>query len=155
MAIDNVKLGKNVKLFEPCNIYGCEIGDNCKIGCFVEIQKGVRIGKNCKIQPFAFIPKGVEIEDGVFIGPHVCFTNDKLPRSINGDGSLKSDSDWVVSKTIVRKGAAIGANATIVCGVEIGEFAMVGAGSVVTKNVAPKKLVVGNPARVVREGKDI
>ena len=155
MIKDDVKLGKNVQIYHPdlVNLYGCEIGDNCKIGALVEIRKEVRIGKNCKIQAFVFIPEGVTIEDGVFIGPHVCFINDKYPKAINPDGSLKQAQDWETTLTLVKKGANIGANATILCGVTIGEFATVGAGAVVTKDVAPKTTVVGNPARVLKKEK--
>ena len=151
MITNDVKLGKNVKVFHKdlVNLYGCSIGDNSKIATFVEIQKNVKIGKNCKIEAFAFIPEGVEIEDGVFIGPHTCFTNDKLPRATNRDGSLKSADDWEVTKTIVKKRASIGANATIVCGVTIGENSIVGAGSVVTKDVPSNSIAVGNPAKVI------
>src|SRR3989344_5227481 len=148
MASKDVKLGNNVKMHHEdlVNLYGCEIGDNTKIASFVEIQKNVSIGKNCKIEAFAFIPEGVTIEEGVFIGPHVCFTNDKLPRATNKDGSLKTAEDWEVTKTLVKKMASIGANATIICGVTIGKNSIVGAGSVVTKNVPANSIVVGNPA---------
>lgn len=149
MIAKDVKLGKNVKIYHPelVNLYGCEIGDNCKIGAFVEIRKQVKIGKNCKIQAFAFIPEGVILEDGVFIGPHVCFINDKYPEAINPDGNLKKATDWEISPTLVKRGANIGANATILP-VMIGENAIVGAGAVVTKDVPPKAVVYGNPARV-------
>ncbi|MGD8457232.1 MAG: acyltransferase [Anaerolineales bacterium] len=148
---DNVVLGKDVRIYHPdlVNLYGCEIGNGSKIGAFVEIQKNAYVGANVKIQAFAFIPEGVTIEDGVFVGPHVCFTNDLTPRAINPDGSLQREEDWEVIPTIVKKGASIGANATIVCGITIGEFAMVGAGAVVTKDVPPHKLVIGSPAQVV------
>jgi len=153
MITPDVKLGKNVKIYHPelVNLYGCEIGDNCKIGALVEIRKDVKIGKNCKIQAFAFIPEKVIIEDGVFIGPHVCFTNDKYPKAINPNGSLREADDWEATPTLVKKGANIGANATILCGVTIGEFATVGAGAVVTKDVPPRTTVVGNPARILRK----
>jgi UDP-2-acetamido-3-amino-2,3-dideoxy-glucuronate N-acetyltransferase len=148
---ENVILGKGVNIYHPdlVNLYGCEIGDGTKIGAFVEIQKNAYVGANVKIQAFAFIPEGVTIGDGVFIGPQVTFTNDLTPRAINPDGSLQGEEDWEVIPTTVERGAAIGANATIVCGITIGEFAMVGAGAVVTKDVPPYKLVVGSPARVV------
>ena len=151
MIEKDVKLGKNVKVFHPelVNLYGCEIGDNTKIGTFVEIQRGVRTGKNCKIEAFAFLPSGVELEDEVFIGPHACFTNDKLPRATNTDGSMKTAEDWIMTKTIVKRRAGIGANATIICGITIGENAIVGAGSVVTKDVPANSIVVGNPAKVI------
>ncbi len=150
-VIENCRLGKNVTIRDFVNIFGCEIGDNTKVGCFVEIQKTVRIGKNCKIEPFAFIPTGVTIGDGVFIGPHVVFTNDKKPRAANPDGNIKSGADWKVTETVVEDGAAIGANATIVCGVRIGKRAVVGAGAVVTKDVPAGKIVVGCPAKVAGE----
>lgn len=151
MIKDDVKLGKDVKIHQPdlVNLYGCEIGDGTGIGAFVEIRRGVRLGKNCKVQAFAFIPEGVTIEDGVFIGPHACFTNDIYPRAVKPDGSLLTAADWKVIPTTVKTGASIGANATIICGVTIGEHAMVAAGAVVTRDVPPYALVVGVPARVV------
>ncbi len=157
MISKDVKLGKNVKIFhgELVNLYGCEIGDNTKIAMFVEIQKGVKIGKNCKIEAFAFIPEGVTLEDQVLVGPHACFTNDKIPRATNIDGSMKTANDWEVAKTLVKRRAGIGANATIICGVTIGENAIVGAGSVVTKDVPDNAIVAGNPAKVIGEAKDI
>lgn len=133
------------------NLYGCEIGDNTKIGSFVEIQKGVLVGKNCKIQAFAFIPSGVVLEDEVFIGPHVCFINDRIPRATTKTGELKSQEDWRLEKTVVKMRAGIGANATIMCGVTVGENAIVGAGSVVTKDVPPNTIVAGVPAKVIRK----
>lgn len=150
----DVKLGKDVVVYDFVNLYGCRVGDNTKIGCFVEIRKDVVIGKNCKIQAFAFIPEGVTIEDEVFIGPHACFVNDKLPRATNKDGTLKESSDWKVEKTLVRKRASIGANATILCGVTIGENSVVGAGSVVTKDVPKNSIVAGNPARLIGKVED-
>ena len=157
MIKKDVRLGKNVNIFHEdlVNLYGCEIGDNTKIASFVEIQKNVSIGKNCKIEAFAFIPEGVKIEEGVFIGPHVCFTNDKLPRATNKDGSLKTAEDWEVTRTFVRKRASIGANATIICGVTVGENSIVGAGSVVTKDVPQNSVVVGNPAKAIGRVKDL
>ena len=151
MVKDDVKLGEGVKIYQPTlvNLYGCEIGDHSSIGAFVEIRKTVRLGKNVKVQAFAFIPEGVTIEDGVFVGPHACFTNDTYPRATNEDGSLQSASDWKMVPTLVREGASIGANATIVCGVTIGKRAMVAAGAVVTKNVPDYALVAGVPARVI------
>lgn len=147
----DVKLGQNVVIFHPdlVNLYGCTVGDESKIATFVEIQRGVTIGKRVKVEAFAFIPTGVTIEDGVFIGPHVCFTNDKEPAAVGPDGELLGAADWTITPTVVEAGAAIGANATIICGVRIGKGALVGAGSVVTKDVPPHTLVVGNPARPV------
>ena len=146
----DVRLGANVVIHHPeqVNLYGCNIGDGCKIASFVEIQRGVTIGRNVKIEAFAFIPSGVTIEDGAFVGPHVCFTNDRRPRATGEYGELLEGGDWEVVPTLVGRGASIGANATIVCGVTIGERALVGAGSVVTRDVPPRSLVVGNPARV-------
>ena len=157
MISESVKLGKNVKIYHDdlVNLYGCQIGDNTKIGSFVEIQKNVKVGKNCKIEAFAFIPEGVVLEDEVFIGPHVCFTNDKLPRATTTKGELKTEDDWEVTKTLVKKRASIGANATIMCGITIGENAMIGAGSVVTKDVPSSSIVVGNPAKTIGKVKDL
>jgi len=149
--IKNVKLGKDVKVYDFVNLYGCEIGDNTKIGAFVEIQKNVTIGKTCKISSHSFICEGVHIEDDCFIGHGVMFINDKYPKSTNPSGTLQSESDWQVIPTYVNKGASIGSNATILCGIEIGENAIVGAGSVVTKNVPANTIVVGNPARILRK----
>ncbi len=150
MIADDVKLGRDVKIFQPdlVNLYGCEIGDGCRIGAFVEIRRDVFIGRNVKIQAFAFIPEGVTIEDGVFIGPHVCFTNDKHPRAVNEDGSPQTAEDWKVIPTRVCEGASLGANSTILCGITIGRHAMVGAGAVVTRDVPDHAIVVGNPARI-------
>ncbi len=144
----DVKLGKNVRIFNFVNMYGCEVDDNTKVGAFVEIQKGVRIGKNCKISSHTFICEGVTIEDNVFVGHNVSFINDKHPRATNSDGSMQTEADWKVEKTVVKKGASIGTSATILCGVTIGENAIVGAGSVVTKDVPPDTIVAGVPARV-------
>lgn len=146
----NVKLGRNVKIFDFVNLYGCEIDDDSKIGTFVEIQKGVKIGKNVKISTHTFICEGVTIEDEVFIGHNVSFINDKYPRSTNPDGSMQTEKDWVVVPTLVKKRASIGTSSTILCGVTIGENAIVGAGSVVTKDVPSNTVVAGNPARVIR-----
>ena len=156
MIATDVRLGKGVVIYHAdlVNLYGCEIGDGCKIGAFVEIRKQVRIGRNVKIQAFAFIPEGVTIEDGVFIGPHVCFTNDKHPRAVNPDGSLMKPSDWQIISTLVKQGASIGANATILCGITIGEYAMVGAGAVVSRDVPAYAIVTGVPARVVGDVRD-
>ena len=155
MIRKDVKLGRSVKIFHPTlvNLYGCTIGRGTKIGAFVEIKSGVVIGKNCKIQAFAFLPEGIILEDGVFIGPHVTFTNDKYPKAINSDGTLKKLKDWTTSKTRVKTGAAIGAGAVILPGVTIGAHATVGAGSVVTKNVPDGATVVGNPARSITRGR--
>ncbi len=153
MITKDVKLGKNVKIYHPelVNLYGCKIGAGCIIGSFVEIGRNVSIGRRVKIQAFVYIPEGVTIEDEVFISPHVCFTNDKYPRSTNPDGSLKNAQEWEVIPTRVCKGASIGANSTIICGVTVGEGAIVGAGSVVTHDVLPWTIVAGNPARLIRK----
>jgi len=146
----DVKLGANVKLSKFINLYGCEIGDETKIGAFVEIQKNARIGKRCKVSSHSFICEGVDIEDNVFIGHGVTFTNDIFPRATNSDGTLQSAVDWAVRPTIVRRGASIGSGATLLCNLSVGENAIVGAGSVVTKDVPPNAVVAGNPARVLR-----
>ena len=143
----DVKLGRNVAMFGFVNLYGCEIGDETRIGTFVEIQKGARIGARCKISSHTFICEGVEIEDGVFVGHGVTFVNDRRPRAVNDDGTLQGDEDWECERTLVKAGASIGSGATILGGVTIGENALVGAGSVVTKDVAPGTTVAGNPAR--------
>ncbi len=148
--IKDVKLGKNVKIFGFVNLYGCEIGDNTKIGTFVEIQKNAKIGKNCKISTHTFICEGVTIEDNVFVGHNVTFINDKYPRATNPDGSMQTEADWKVVPTLVKKGASIGSSATILCGVTIGENAIVGAGSVVTKDVPDNAIVAGVPAKVIK-----
>ena len=151
MIAADVSLGRNVVVPHPelVNLYGCRIGDGSKIASFVEIQRGVVLGKNVKVEAFAFIPTGVTIEDGAFIGPHVCFTNDRYPRAVSDDGKPLGPDDWQVLPTLVKRGAAIGANATIVCGVTIGEAAMVGAGSTITRDVPDHSLVLGSPGRVV------
>lgn len=146
----DVKLGQNVKIFAFVNLYGCTIGDNTKIGTFVEIQKGVTIGKNCKISSHTFICEGVTIEDEVFIGHGVTFINDLYPRATTPDGQLQSEQDWKVLPTVVKKRASIGSGATLLAGVTIGEEAIVGAGAVVTRDVAPRTVVAGNPARLLR-----
>lgn len=147
----DVKLGKDVRLSKFINLYGCEIGDSTKIGAFVEIQKNAKVGRNCKISSHTFICEGVSIEDGVFVGHGVTFINDSYPRSTNPDGELKTEKDWNVEKTLVRKGASIGSGATILSNVVIGENAIVGAGSVVTKDVPAGTIVAGNPAKVLRQ----
>jgi acetyltransferase-like isoleucine patch superfamily enzyme len=145
-----VKLGRDVKIYDFVNLYGCEIGDETKIGTFVEIQKGAKIGRRVKVSSHTFICEGVTIEDHVFIGHGVMFTNDLYPRATTASGELQTDADWKVVPTLVRRGASIGSGATILCGVEIGEGAIVGAGSVVTKDVPAGTIVAGNPARVLR-----
>ncbi len=147
----DVKLGHGVKLYAFVNLYGCEIGDESKIGTFVEIQKGVKIGRRVKVSSHSFICEGVTIEDGVFIGHGVMFTNDKYPRSTTESGELQTEADWGCIPTLVKRGASIGSNATILCGVTIGEEAIVGAGSVVTHNIPARTVVAGNPARLIRE----
>jgi acetyltransferase-like isoleucine patch superfamily enzyme len=147
----SVKLGQRVVLNAFTNLYGCEIGDDSKIGTFVEIQKGAKIGSRCKISSHSFICEGVTIEDEVFVGHNVTFTNDLFPRATRVDGSLQTDADWKCVPTLVKRGASIGSSVTILCGVTIGERAMVGAGAVVTKDVPANTLVVGNPARVLRK----
>jgi acetyltransferase-like isoleucine patch superfamily enzyme len=147
----DVKLGRDVKVFAFVNLYGCTIGDGSKIGTFVEIQKNSFIGKNVKVSSHTFICEGVHIEDNVFVGHNVSFINDKYPRSANADGTLQTEADWQVVKTIVKKGASIGTSSTILCGVTIGENAIIGAGSVVTKDVPANTVVAGNPARVLRK----
>src|SRR5688500_9938784 len=146
----NVKVGKNISIFSFVNAYECSIDDASKIGAFVEIQKGVVIGKNCKISSHSFLCEGVHIEDNVFIGHGVMFTNDLFPRATNSDGSQQTETDWKVIETHVKKGASIGSNATILCGITIGENALIGAGAVVTKDVSPNTIVTGNPARVIK-----
>ena len=145
-----VTLGQNVFLADFINLYGCRIGDNTKIGPFVEIQKGSIVGKNCKIQSHSFICEGVTIEDDVFIGHGVMFINDPYPRAATASGLLQTEADWQVVPTIIKKGASIGSNATILCGVTVAEGAIVGAGSVVTKDVPSDTIVAGNPAKVIR-----
>jgi UDP-2-acetamido-3-amino-2,3-dideoxy-glucuronate N-acetyltransferase len=146
-SLVNVRVGTNVRFFNFVNAYGCEIGDNTKIGSFVEIQKNARIGRNCKVSSHSFVCEGVEIGDGVFIGHNVSFINDKRPSAENSQGELATDADWSVQPTRVKKGATIGTGATILCGITIGERAFVGAGSVVTRDVPDGATVAGNPAR--------
>jgi len=149
-SLNNVKVGQNVRIFNFVNAYGCSIDNGSKVGAFVEIQKGVSIGKNCKISSHSFLCEGVHIEDNVFVGHGVMFTNDLFPRATNADGSQQTEADWKVIETHVRKGASIGSNATILCGITIGENALVGAGAVVTKDVPANTIVAGSPARVFK-----
>ena len=147
----DVKLGKNVELYNFVNLYGCNIGDETRIGAFVEIQKNVNIGRRCKIQSHTFICEGVTIEDEVMIAHGVMFINDRDPHAVNTDGSMQTEQDWTVVPTVVQKRASIGSNATIMCGVTIGEGGLVGAGAVVTSDVPPHTIVAGNPARIIRK----
>lgn len=149
----DVKLGRDVRIYAFANLYGCEIGDESRIGAFVEIQKNAKIGCRVKVSSHTFICEGVTIEDGVFIGHGVMFINDKYPRATNESGELQSEADWKCVPTLVKRGASIGSNATILCGLTIGEEASVGAGSVVTHDVPPGTIVAGNPARVVQKTK--
>lgn len=146
----DVKLGQGVRIHDFVNLYGCEIGDHTKVGTFVEIQKGARIGRNCKIQSHTFICEGVTIEDDVFIGHNVTFINDLYPRATTAGGRMQTEEDWACVPTLVKRGASIGSSVTVLCGVTIGENSIVGAGSVVTTDVAPDTVVAGNPARVLR-----
>jgi acetyltransferase-like isoleucine patch superfamily enzyme len=150
-SLNNVKVGQNVKIFDFVNAYGCTIDDNTKIGTFVEIQKNASIGKNCKISSHSFICEGVHIRDNVFVGHNVTFINDRFPRATTIDGGLQTEADWNCEETIVEKNASIGSSVTILCGLTIGEGAMIGAGSVVTKDVAPNTLVAGNPAKFIKK----
>jgi acetyltransferase-like isoleucine patch superfamily enzyme len=150
-VLKNVQVGDNVKIFNFVNAYGCSIGDGSKVGAFVEIQKGATIGKHCKISSHTFICEGVHIKDNVFVGHNVSFINDKYPRAVNDDGSIQTDADWQVVETIVEEGASIGTSSTILCGITIGKGAMVGAGSVVTKNVPAGSVVAGNPACIIKK----
>ena len=146
----DVKLGRDVAIYHFVNLYGCEIGDGSKIGSFVEIQKGARIGRNCKVSSHTFICEGVTVEDEVFIGHGVTFINDSYPRATAGDGQLQTEQDWKVERTVIKKGASIGSGSTILANVTVGENAIVGAGSMVTKDVPPNAIVAGNPARLLR-----
>jgi acetyltransferase-like isoleucine patch superfamily enzyme len=149
-SLNNVLVGENVKIYKFVNAYGCSIGDNTKVGTFVEIQKGANIGKNCKISSHSFICEGVEIEDNVFIGHNVTFINDRFPRATKADGSMQTEEDWSMEKTYIKKNASIGSSVTILCGITIGEGAIVGAGSVITKDVKPNTIVAGNPAKFIK-----
>jgi acetyltransferase-like isoleucine patch superfamily enzyme len=150
-CLKNVRLGQDVVIRDFVNLYDCDVGDGTRIGTFVEIQKGVTIGRNCKIQSHTFICEGVTIEDNCFIGHGVMFTNDRFPRAVRENGALQKEGDWALERTIVRKGSSIGSNVTILPGITIGEGALVGAGSVVTRNVPPHTVVKGNPARPVEK----
>ncbi len=147
----DVKLGKNVKIFDFVNLYGCEIGDDSKVGTFVEIQKNAKVGANCKVSSHTFICEGVTIEDDVFVGHNVTFINDRFPRSTAESGGLQTEEDWNCEMTLVKKGASIGSSVTLLCGVTVGENAIIGAGSVVTKDVPAGTIVAGNPAKVLRK----
>lgn len=147
----DVKLGEGVKIYDFVNLYGCEIGDGTKIGTFVEVQKGAKIGRNCKISSHTFICEGVTIEDDVFIGHNVTFINDMYPRATAGGGGLQTEADWVCIPTLIRKGASVGSSTTLLAGITVGEKAIVGAGSVVTRDVPPGTIVAGNPARILRK----
>lgn len=149
-SLKNVKVGKNVKFFNFVNAYGCSIGDNSKVGAFVEIQKGATIGKNCKISSHSFICEGVHIADNVFIGHNVTFINDKFPKAANDDGSLQTEADWDCIETNIEEGVSVGSSATILCGITIGKKALIGAGAVVTKNVPANAIVAGNPAKIIK-----
>ena len=146
----DVKMGKGVRIHAFANLYGCEIGDEVKIGTFVEIQKGAKIGRRCKISSHTFVCEGVILEDEVFVGHNVTFINDLYPRATNIDGDLQTEADWACVPTLVKRGASIGSGAVLLCGITVGERAIIGAGSVVTKNVPPQTIVAGNPARVIR-----
>lgn len=146
----DVKLGKNVKIFAFTNLYGCEVGDDSKVGAFVEIQKGAKIGARCKVSSHTFICEGVTLEDEVFVGHGVTFINDRFPRATTAEGALQTEADWACVPTRVKQGASIGSGVTILCGIEIGERAIIGAGSVVTKDVPAGAIVAGNPARIMR-----
>ena len=146
----DVKLGKGVRIYGVVNLYGCEIGDEVKIGNFVEIQKGVKVGNRCKVSSHSFLCEGVTLEDEVFIGHNVTFTNDRYPRATAG-GQLQTEQDWNCIPTLIKKGASIGSSATLLCGITIGEHAIVGAGSTVTKDVPPYTIVAGNPARLIKK----
>lgn len=148
-VIANVKVGNHVNIYHFVNLYGCTIDDNSKIGTFVEIQKNATVGKNCKISSHTFICEGVHIKDNVFVGHGVTFINDRIPRATTKEGKPQTEKDWVLEETIVKQGASVGSGATIMCGIEIGENAVIGAGAVVTKDVPANSIVAGNPAKVI------
>ena len=148
---EDVKLGKDVRIYDFVNLYGCEIGDHSKVGTFVEIQKNAKVGRNCKVSSHTFICEGVTLEDDVFIGHNVTFINDIYPRATAGDSQLQTEDDWECIPTLIKRGASIGSSATLLCGVTVGEKAIVGAGSVVTKDVPANVIVAGNPAKVLRK----
>ncbi|HEV2320096.1 MAG TPA: acyltransferase [Verrucomicrobiae bacterium] len=150
----DVRMGRDVRIYDFTNLYGCEIGDEARIGAFVEIQKGARIGNRCKISSHTFICEGVTLEDEVFVGHHVVFTNDLYPRATNVEGQLQTEADWKCIPTVVKRGASIGSGAVLLCGITVGEGAIIGAGSVVTRDVPPGTIVAGNPARIIREVKE-
>jgi acetyltransferase-like isoleucine patch superfamily enzyme len=150
LVADNVRMGKGVRIYGFTNLYGCELGDDVKVGTFVEIQKGSKIGNRCKISSHTFICEGVTLEDEVFVGHGVMFTNDLFPRATATGGQLQTEADWKCHPTVVKRGASIGSNATLLCGITVGEYALVGAGSVVTRDVPPRAVVAGNPAKVLR-----
>jgi acetyltransferase-like isoleucine patch superfamily enzyme len=154
LVSDDVQLGKNVKLSKFINLYGCSIGENSKIGAFVEIQKNAAIGKNCKISSHSFLCEGVTIEDNVFVGHNVTFTNDIFPRATTPEGTLQTEADWNCTPTLVKSGASIGSSVTLLCGITIGENAIIGAGSMVIKDVPSNTVVAGNPAKIIREIKE-
>jgi acetyltransferase-like isoleucine patch superfamily enzyme len=154
-SLHNVRLGRDVRIYNFVNAYGCSIDDGSKVGTFVEIQKGATIGKNCKISSHSFICEGVHIADNVFIGHNVTFINDKFPRATNEDGSLQTETDWSCVETYVDEGASIGSSVTVLCGVRIGKKAIVGAGSVVTKDVPENAVVAGNPAKIIKYANQI
>src|SRR5215469_4208618 len=147
---EDVQLGERVRLSNFVNLYGCEIGDDTRVGAFVEVQRHARIGKRCKISSHTFVCSGVTIEDEVFIGHNVVFINDRRPRATNANGSPQSEKDWVLERTLVRRRASVGSGAIIMCGVEVGEGALIGAGALVTRNVPPNSVVAGSPARILR-----
>ncbi len=155
LAAAGVLLGRNVRIYDFANLYGCRIGDDVRIGAFVEIQKGAKIGNRCKISSHSFICEGVTLEDEVFVGHHVVFTNDLYPRATTEEGQLQTDADWQCIPTLVKRGVSIGSGAVLLCGITVGERAIIGAGSVVTKDVPPGMIVAGNPARVVRAVKKV